>query len=156
MASSEDDGKCRRTWVRERRSSHTCDPITTQGGANRWNSTGVAIKSEPIGPPELTLQSPSSPPLKRRRSEEPDALGEKRQRVASISAADEDMGILFAQAAAVAAQQIEDATSGTSRTDLGGDQGVHDDPARPSDDAMGEPYLLARVLSLPMLESLVS
>jgi hypothetical protein len=128
----------------------------TQGGANRWNSVGVAVKSEPIGPPEPTLHSPSSPPLKRRRSEEPDGLGEKRQRVASISAADDDMGILFAQAAAVAAQEIEDATSGTSRTDLGGDQGSHDGPAGPSDDAMGEPYLLARVLSLPVLESLVS
>jgi hypothetical protein len=103
-------------------------------------------------PPESGLQSPSASPLKRRRSEDPEDLGEKRQRVASISGADDDIGLIFAQAAAAAAQQIEESSSGAALIDNGaGQDGARDKPA-----GDGGGHLLTRVLSLPMLESLVS
>lgn len=103
-------------------------------------------------PPESGLQSPSSSPLKRRRSEDPEDLGEKRQRVASISCADDDMGLLFAQAAAAAAQQIEESSNDAALVDNGaGRDGPRD---KPTGDGGG--HLFTRVLSLPMLESLVS
>ena len=83
--------------------------------------------------------------------------GEKRQRVASISTTDDDMGALFAQAAAAAARHIEESLSDTVPNDAGGSQGEQGiPPLGQSRDLTPETRLLARTLSLPMLESLVS
>jgi hypothetical protein len=113
------------------------------------------MKSEPDCLPQSPSQSPSAS-LKRRRSEEPGDLGEKRQRVASFSTADEDMGALFAQAAAAAARHIEESSNDTVQNAVGAGQCDHDKSCSHSGDLTPESRLLARALSLPMLESLVS
>lgn len=157
MASLEDDGAS--NWPNlvndEKRTGLIFHPIATPRNANHWRTSGVAIKSEL----EHAMQSPSQSPsasLKRRRSEEPEDMGEKRQRVESISAADDDMGALFAQAAAAAARHIEESSSDTVQNDPGVDQSGHDTPAGQSGDTTSKSNILARALSLPMLESLVS
>lgn len=152
MASLEDDGRFRSDlWLQER-------TYATVGGTNRWHVTGVAIKSEPIYPLQTSLQLPSSscsPPLKRRRSEEPEDLGEKRQRVASIAGVEDDMGMLFEQAAAAAARHIQESTESTAESDAL-DQATRCASVEHSEHFTSEPHRLAQVLSLPMLESLVS
>lgn len=65
------------------------------------------------------------------------------------------MGALFAQAAAAAARHIEESLSDTVLNDAGGNQGEQGiPPLRQSRDLIPETHLLARTLSLPMLESL--
>lgn len=104
---------------------------------------------------QFTPQSPS-PSLKRGRSDEAEDMGEKRQRVESISAADDDMNALFAQAAAAAARHIEESSSDPVENNVSAGQSGHEKSSGQRDDTTPESRLLARTLSLPMLESLVS
>jgi hypothetical protein len=122
--------------------------------ANKRSDTGVVIKPEPDYAPQSPLQSPTAS-LKRQRSEEPDDLGEKRQRVESISAMDDDMGALFAQAAAAAARHIEESSDETVQNNTGVGQSEQEVSLGQIDDSTSDSRILARVLSLPMLESLV-
>lgn len=125
--------------------------------ANGCLDTGVAIKPEP----DNVLQPPPRSPtgsLKRQRSEEPDDVGEKRQRVESTSGidVDDDMGALFAQAAAAAARHIEESSSDTIHDDAGADRAMDSDLPPQASDSTSDSRALAQALSLPMLESLVS
>lgn len=122
--------------------------------ANQRSHTGVLIKSEPDHTPQSPPQSPTAS-LKRRRSEESDDLGEKRQRVESISAMDDDMGALFAQAAAAAARHIEESSDEPMENNAGMDQSEQEISPGQTDDSPSESRILAQILSLPMLESLV-
>jgi hypothetical protein len=66
------------------------------------------------------------------------------------------MGALFVQAAAEAARNIEESSSNTVQNDVNGGQGEQETLPGQSSDSTPETRLLARTLSLPMLESLVS
>jgi hypothetical protein len=98
--------------------------------------------------------------LKRRRSEEPEDAGEKRQRIEVGSEAptttDEDMSFIFARAAAAAAKEIEESTSDISRIDAEVSQAGYNESAGYSDGSTSDHYLFTQILSLPMLDSLVS
>jgi hypothetical protein len=129
--------------------------LLRQDGLNKRYHIGVAIKNEPECPPQLGSQSPSAS-LKRRRSEEPEDPGGKRQRVASISTVDDDIGALFAQAAAAAARHIEESSTDTVQNDVGDGQSEKEKPPMRTSNSNPQSRLLTRVLSLPMLESLAS
>jgi hypothetical protein len=68
---------------------------------------------------------------------------------------DDDMGALFAQAAAAAARHIEESSDETVQNNTGVSQSEQDASLGQTDDSTSESRILARVLSLPMLESLV-
>ena len=88
--------------------------------------------------------------LKRRFPAEKDGMGEKRQRVDSgptnRGIPDDDMAAILAQATTAATQGIEDAMESAQEED----EASAEQPVFISD-----PHLSMRILSLPVLESLV-
>ena len=166
MASSNDDGK------------YTQLNLTTTGTATmdtNWRELpgflannnlfpDVPIKYESPYPADPILQSsPQSPPLKRRLSEEPDEMGEKRQRVdsgpANLATPDDDMAAILAQATAAAAQGIEDAAEQAEEEEAEDEPGLFMDQDETKEEQpalfLSDPHLSMRILSLPVLESLV-
>lgn len=129
--------------------------------ANRRLFSDVAIKYESPYPSDSPPKfSPQSPVLKRRHSAEPDEMGEKRQRVdagpTNAGIPDDDMAAILAQATAAATQGIEEAMGQAQEDDepsllLGQDEVKEEQPAL----FLSDPHLSMRILSLPVLESLV-
>lgn len=129
--------------------------------ANLGLSSGVPIKHEsPHAIHAVPQFSPQAPALKRRYSEEPDEMGEKRQRVdcgpPSEGLPDNDIIALLAQATAAATQGIEEALELVQEDD---ESGLFVDPdeikEEPPTAFLSDPHLAMRILSLPVLESLV-
>jgi len=121
-----------------------------------WLFIDVPIKyEEPSDPmPQISSQSPT---LKRRYSEDADRMGEKRQRVDSgpsnrgISR-DGDMAVIMAEATAAATQGIEEAMGNNLEED---EQADEDEIQSEQPIFISDPHLSMRILSLPVLESLV-
>ena len=131
--------------------------------ANKNLFPDVPIKYESPYPTDSVAQfSPQSPTLKRRLSEDPDEMGEKRQRVdygrVNLTMPDDDMAAILARATAAATQGIEEAAEQAQEED-------DDERAQSADQDeikeeqptlfLSDPHLSMRILSLPMLESLV-
>ena len=129
--------------------------------ANRRLFPDVPIKYEsPYASDSIPQFSPQSPVLKRRHSEEPDEMGEKRQRVdagpTNAGIPDDDMAVILAQATAAATQGIEEAMEQAQEDDepslfLDRDETKEELPTL----FLSDPHLSMRILSLPVLESLV-
>lgn len=123
----------------------------------------IPIKYEsPYDADSVPKFSPRSPVLKRRLSEETDSMGDKRQRVdsgpANMEMLDDDMAAILAQATAAATQGIQEAAEQAQEEDedeasLFADQ----DEVKEEQPTLflSDPHLSMRILSLPVLESLV-
>jgi hypothetical protein len=140
-----------------------------------WYFADVPIKYESPYHAEsianFPSQSPQSPTLKRGRSEEDMGdSGLKRQRIDSLSSnaplatpskalANEEFARLLAQATASTTQQIEQSANiGQKRqpeTNVSVNQNEPDRSERLGSGFANDPYLYMRILSLPILESLV-
>ena len=132
---------------------------------NWWYRSDVPIKYEsPYASESLSNFSPQSPTLKRRRSEEPDDIGEKRQRIESSSdtLANDHLAAIIAQATASVRQQLGQSTTGGLISHEQDEQPVSSVSRTIQNGSAGhgngftsDPHLYMRILSLPILESLV-
>jgi hypothetical protein len=129
--------------------------------ANKNLFPDVPIKYESPYPADSV--SPQSPALKRRLSEEPDEMGEKRQRVDSgpnnMAIPDDDMAAILAQATAAATQGIEEAAEQAQEDEEEDEPSLFVDHNETKEEQptlfLSDPHLSMRILSLPVLESLV-
>ena len=122
-----------------------------------WLYSDVPIKHEQPSQ-SISQLSSQSPTLKRRFSERPDEMGEKRQRVDSgpthRGIPDYDTTKVVAQAVAAAHQDIGEIMDPTQE-DNEYDPDEEEDHVEPPV-FISEPHLSMRILSMPVLESLVS
>jgi hypothetical protein len=166
MASSNDDGKYTQVNLSNTAKTATMDTNWRERPGYLANNNlfpDVPIKYEsPYPADSMPQSSPQSPALKRRLSEEPDEMGEKRQRVdsgpANLAMPDDDMAAILAQATAAATQGIEEAAE-QAQEEAEDEPGLFIDQDETKEEQpalfLSDPHLSMRILSLPVLESLV-